>query len=147
METEGAHQNQDLLMIVQNLNKKLTVSHIVSKVIVKSHLNKNPYSTNQVWNIWEGLISSWWILGHTIHCLTILSIHHTLCKCVLLSSLKRSPANWSYLDTTTYPSIKSYKPVWGQTITFSRYSIPVNIHMWLTNNSNKWGKSNELSFD
>lgn len=40
METEGALQNQDLLMIVQNLNKNLTVSHIVSKVMVKSHLNK-----------------------------------------------------------------------------------------------------------
>lgn len=26
METEGAPQNQDLLMIVQNFNKKLTVS-------------------------------------------------------------------------------------------------------------------------
>lgn len=40
METEVAPQNQDLLMIVQNLNKNLTVSHIVSKVMVKSHLNK-----------------------------------------------------------------------------------------------------------
>lgn len=40
METEVAPQNQDLLMIVQNLNKNLTVSHIVSKVVVKSHLNK-----------------------------------------------------------------------------------------------------------
>lgn len=84
---------------------------------------QNPYSSNWVQNIWEGLISSWSILGHSIHCLTSL--------CQFLSSFKRSLGNWSYLAMTTYCPIKSYKLVWGQTITFSRYSVLVKVHMSL----------------
>lgn len=47
METEDAPQHQDLLMIVQNLNKNLTVSHVVSKVMVKNHLNKTLFQPTE----------------------------------------------------------------------------------------------------
>lgn len=149
METEGAPQNQDLLMIVQNSNKNLTVSHIVSKVMFKSHLNINPYSTNWVQNIWEGLITSWWILGHSIHCLTILcqttTVHTNVYPSVAWNGLWLIDLWLIDLDMTMSSPIKSYKTAWGKTTTFSRYSILVNIHMWLSAIQTR--KNSGFSFD
>lgn len=114
--------------------KQISHSHILcqQEVMCTSHLNINPYSISLLRNSCEGLMS-WWTLGLNIYCLMI------LCQSITAHGSAVSPISWKRavahlpnLDITIFPSIKSCKPNPGKTITFTSYSVLVNIHIWLS---------------